>query len=78
MKSQKLATLPRPSTNLQGGGIYVFVLDTAHWKFVIMVSFIKQSFQKMKFGSYPQSTDFNELHIEYEQMLLKKLLLDFF
>ena len=30
---------------------------------------IKQSFENIKYGSYPQNADFDELHIEYKQRL---------
>ena len=41
-----------------------------------MVSFIKQSFETIKYGSYPQNSDFDDLPIEYQQRLLTQQKID--
>ena len=41
-----------------------------------MVSFIKQSFETIKYGSYPQNADFDDLPIEYQQRLLTQQKID--
>ena len=37
---------------------------------------IKKSFDNIKYGSYPQNTDFDDLRIDYKQRLFKYLAID--